>query len=149
MDRWPGVGGVRKVPGFFKKLKHRVAGKSITLDDLENKVIRPTFKDPRVHFALVCGARSCPPLRCRAFYGGGLNRVLERLTRRFINSKLGVRAEGEKLSVSKLFTWYAGDFEASDGTVGKYLARYHKTQGARLATAKLEYQPYSWALNKR
>jgi hypothetical protein len=150
VDRWPQPGGVMKVPGFFKKIRHRVGGKSVTLDQLENKIIRPTFKEPRIHFALVCGARGCPPLRCRAFYGGGLDRVLEGLARRFINGRLGVREEDGKLRVSKLFSWYAGDFKAAAGSVGKYLAGYHRKLGQRLSEATdLSYLPYSWALNNR
>ena len=150
VDRWP-MKGVMTVPGFFKKLKFRVARQQMTLDHLENKLIRPVFKDPRIHFALVCGARSCPPLRCRAFYSNsGINGILEALTRRFINSRLGVREVAGKLKVSKLFTWYAVDFKIDGKTVGQYLARYHKTLADKLSAAtSLEYLPYSWALNKR
>ena len=150
VDGWPGFKGVKTVPGFFKRLQHTVGGRKVTLDQLENKIIRPTFKDPRIHFALVCGARSCPPLRCRAFAGGSLDKVLEALTRRFINSSLGVREEGQKFHISRLFEWYKEDFVAASGSVGKYLSRYHKTHAEALAGQKtFSYQPYSWTLNKR
>ena len=149
VDRWPNIKSVMSVPGFFKAKRNRVAGRMLTLDQLENKVIRPTFKDARIHFALVCGARSCPPLRCAAFYGGGLQRTLEGLARRFINGRLGVRLDGDRVRVSKLFEWYGKDFVDAAGSVGKYLAKYHKTAADRLPTAKIEFQPYSWALNKK
>lgn len=149
VDRWPAIKSVMAVPGFFKARRNKVAGRMLTLDKLENAVIRPTFKDARIHFALVCGARSCPPLRCAAFTGGGLQRTLEGLTRRFINSRLGVRLDGDRVRISKLFEWYGSDFVAAGGSVGKYLARYHKSAADRLPTAKIEFQPYSWALNKK
>ena len=148
VDRWP-VTSVMKVKGFFKRIKHRVAGQSVTLDQLENRVIRPRFKEPRIHFALVCAARSCPPLSSSAFSAATLNRALERLTRAFINGSHGVRVRGDKAWVSRLFTWYEGDFSAAAGTAGKYLARYHKKHGAVLARGGYSYLPYDWSINKK
>lgn len=149
VDRLPGLSSVMKVKGFFDKQRHLVAGKRVTLNQLENTIIRPTFKEPRIHFALVCGARSCPPLRAAAFRAAGLDGVLERLARNFINSGYGVQVKGDAVKVSQLFKWYAADFEQASGSVGKYLARYHKTHAERLPTAKLGYLHYSWALNKK
>lgn len=63
VDRWPQISSVRKIDGFFDRLSYQVGGRQLTLNQLENRVIRPTFKDPRIHFALVCAARSCPPSR--------------------------------------------------------------------------------------
>jgi len=149
VDRLPNVTSVMKVKGFFDKHKHLVAGRRVTLNQLENEIIRPTFKEPRIHFALVCGARSCPPLRAAAFRASGLDGVLERLTRSFINGWYGVQVKGEAVKVSQLFKWYAKDFEQASGSVGKYLARYHKKHADRLARGKLGYLHYSWALNKK
>jgi len=139
---------VQAISGFFDKLKYRVAGRRLTLNALESKIIRPRFKDPRIHFALVCAARSCPPLHARAFKGSSLDRSLDRLARRFINSKRGVRIEGDKVRVSKLFQWYAVDFRRAAGSVGAYLARYHDGHADTLSAARqVKYLPYSWALN--
>ena len=150
VDRWPGITSVMKVPGFFKSKRYKVAGRTVTLDQLENKVIRPTFKEPRIHFALVCAARSCPPLPSRAFSASGLDKTLDRLARSFINSSRGVQVSGDTIRVSRLFEWYAGDFVAAAGSVGKFLARYHKTHADKLkAATKLDYLNYDWALNKK
>ncbi|MCA9669567.1 MAG: DUF547 domain-containing protein [Myxococcales bacterium] len=149
--RSPGFRGVMTVPGFFKALRHRVAGRTMTLDQLENSLIRPTFKEPRVHFALVCGAQSCPPLRCRAFTAAGLETTLEGLARAFINSARGVVLPPTKNApprVSSLFKWYAADFTAAAGSVAKYLAKYHGKASQRITAAtRLDYLPYSWRLN--
>jgi hypothetical protein len=147
--RWPRIDSVMKVKGFFDKITYRVAGRRVTLNQLENKIIRPTFKDARIHFALVCGARSCPPLMSKAFDGASLDKVLERLTRDFINSKKGVLVgPGGRVRVSQIFKWYAADFEKAAGSVPKYLARYHTKQTDRITKAgRLVYLHYSWSLN--
>jgi hypothetical protein len=146
--RRPKLKRVMDVEGFFKQHTYRVAGRELTLDQLENKLIRPRFRDPRIHFALVCAARSCPPLQERAFRGATLERTLERLTRAFINSPRGVRLGQGKPRISKIFDWYAADFRAAAGSVGKYLARYHARGAASLgATRTFAFLPYDWALN--
>ena len=89
LDRLP-LRSVKTARGFFDGTSHKVAGRSVTLNDLENKIIRPLFKEPRVHFALVCAARSCPPLMARAFKAKTLNRDLDRLTRAFLGSPSGL-----------------------------------------------------------
>lgn len=149
VERWPNVSDVTKIKGFFDGARYRVAGRKVTLDQLEKRIIRPQFKDPRTHFALVCAARSCPPLRSRAFTAARLERVLERLTRRFINSPRGVQIKGKTIRVSKIFKWYAGEFKQAAGSVGAYVARYHRQHADTLRKAtKLSYLPYDWSLNK-
>ena len=148
--RWPQLSKVTAVPGFFDALRHRVAGRSLTLNALEKGVILKRFRDPRVHFALVCGARSCPPLRNRAFSGSGLGATLDGLARRFVNSPLGLRAGPKGFRLSQLFNWYRADFQGSAGGVGKFLAKYHRQHRAALeAASSFEYQPYDWSLNRR
>ena len=148
VQRYP-ISSVMKVPGFFDKLKFRVAGLEMSLNHLEKKLIMRKFQDPRVHFALVCAARGCPPLRSRAFFGASLDTVLDRLTTDFINSPGGVRVRGNKITVSRLFEWYAKDFGDKKGSVNAYLARYHRTHADRLRSARLGYHAYNWALNKQ
>jgi hypothetical protein len=147
IDHLP-LSNVMKITGFFKAKRYSVAGRSLTLDALENQIIRPTFKDPRIHFALVCGARSCPPLMSRAFAAKTLERDLDRLATRFINGP-AVKITGASVAISKLFEWYAQDFKDSAGSVEKYLAKYRQADAERLTQAgqRLSYQPYSWALN--
>lgn len=150
VDRWPNVTSVLKVPGFFKRIKYKVAGRSVTLDQLEKKLILAKYKDARTHFALVCAARSCPPLRSRAFSARGLDRVLDGLAKRFINGRNGVVRSGGGFKISKLFEWYAADFVAAEGSVGKYLAKYHQKHADKLrAASSFSYLRYNWALNKK
>lgn len=149
VERWPSISNVLKVKGFFDRLKYPVAGRKLTLNQLEKQVILKKFGDPRIHFALVCAARSCPPLRAAVFSAKGLSGRLDQLTRAFINSRSGVKKSADGFHVSTLFQWYAKDF-AKAGGVAKFLGKYHGRHGAELAAAtKFAYLPYDWSLNKR
>ena len=148
--RWPGIRSVKSVDGFFDRQRHTVAGASATLNDLENKIIRARFNDPRIHFALVCAARSCPPLTSSAFEPKTLGRTLDGLARAFIRSPSGVQVVGGEVRASRIFDWYAVDFQKSAGSVLAFLARYHPL-GKQLADGKhrLSFLDYDWALNGR
>lgn len=143
------IDSVMKVDGFFKTVKHKIGGKEMTLDDLENKIVRPEFKDPRVHFGLVCGAKSCPPLKSKAFTESNVQTLLEKNAKSFIKS--ATKIEGDSVSTSKLFEWFADDFKAKEGSVANYLAQYlpeHKdVLGAQ--TVKIHFTEYNWALNAK
>ena len=150
LARWPAVKRVVDEPGFFDKQTHRVAGRTLTLNALENDVIRPRFREPRIHFALVCAARSCPPLQRRAFVARTVKRVLARLARGFIRSRHGLRKEGEGFVASKLFEWYRKDFEDHAGSLAEYLARAAPQHAQALrAGAAITFGEYDWRLNAR
>ena len=147
IDHLP-LSSVMKVKGFFDRKQHAIAGKKFTLNQLENKVIRPRFNEARIHFALVCAAKSCPPLQGRAFSAKRLNRDLDRLTRRFIRGK-GVKLSQVGARVSKLFEWYAEDFNKAEGSVAAFLAKYRKEDASKLTAPnlKISYLEYDWSLN--
>ncbi len=123
----------------------RLKDKSISLNDLEHKIIRPTFKDPRVHVALVCGARSCPPLIPRAYDARDLDAVLENNMRRFTNDPKRNRFDetDKKLFLSKIFDWYADDFGGKT-KIGEYVARF---TNAPISKTSIEFLEYDWGLN--
>ena len=118
-----------------------LAGKKYSLNDIENKVIRPTFKEPRIHFAVNCAAKSCPPLANKAFTAANLNSMLEQRTKAFINSNLNT-ITASKISLSKIFDWYKEDF----GNVISFVNKYATTKVN--ANATIAYNDYNWALNK-
>ncbi len=148
LDRYP-IESVMKVDGFFKKTKHEVAGKKVTLDELENEIIRKEFAEPRIHFVLVCAAKSCPPLQRRAATEKNLQGLLESSTKSFVPR--ATKVKDGKITTSKLFEWFAVDFEKKEGSVAKYLARYApKYKDALLAEdAKIGFGHYSWKLNEQ
>jgi hypothetical protein len=150
LEKWP-IESVMKVEGFFTAEKHRVANEEMTLDDLEhNKIIRVQFAEPRIHFVLVCAAKSCPPLLRTAMTEANLEQTLEAATRTFIGA--ATRRQGDKVITSQLFNWFRQDFEKNAGSVPAYLAKYTEGQTQELlATDKvtIEFSDYDWAVNAR
>lgn len=146
LDNWP-VKDVLKVDGFFKKIEHKVAGQTMTLDHLEHTIIRPTFKDARVHFALNCAAQSCPPLKAKAFTHKNVQKVLEANTKAFLPK--ATKVEGNTVTTSKLLEWFADDFKHDEGSVQAYLARYVPEHAELLKgeDIKITFAEYNWALN--
>ena len=132
---------------IWKRPVGKVGGREISLDALENEIVRP-FGDPRIHFALNCGALSCPDLRREAYTSLALNRQMAEQTRAFLNnSAKGLRIDapsGGIVHLSKIFEWFAVDFKSSGG-VEAFVRRYRKDipPGAQFRT-DIEYD---WRLN--
>jgi hypothetical protein len=113
--------------------------KKMSLNDIENNILRP-MGDARIHFALNCAAKSCPPLLNEAFTGENVLKLLEQRTKQFINSSRTV-VEKDGIKVSKIFEWYAKDF----GNVVDFVNKYAKVKAAK--AAKVSYLDYDWGLN--
>jgi hypothetical protein len=129
---------------FFSFYSFPVAGQRRTLDDIEHKILRRRFREPRIHFALVCASTSCPKLRREAYRGADLDRQLEAQARAFIDDPRRNRiAGGEVIRISAIFKWFAKDFEQSAGSVLDYLRRYRPISGS----PRIEYLDYDWTLN--
>jgi hypothetical protein len=129
----------------FKEPLVRTGGKTISLNDLENNIIRPTFKDPRIHVALVCGARSCPPILPRAYKADDLDATLDQNMKNFVNDKFRNPIDESKrtLKLSHIFDWYADDFGGKQA-VPAYIS---KIAGKDYTGWKVEFVDYSWDLN--
>jgi len=129
----------------FKDPTVKLKTGTISLNDLENKVIRPTFKDPRIHVALVCAARSCPPLLPRAYTAETLNATLEENMTRFVNDSYRnpIDARSKQLRLSKIFEWYADDFGGKNN-ISAYVDKSHP---ANTAGWKISFVDYVWDLN--
>lgn len=114
-----------------------------SLNELEHDLLRPKFQDPRIHFAVNCAARSCPPLLNRAYTAGQLEQQLDRQTRAFINDSSYNRLREKEVEISKVFEWYRSDF----GDLIDYLNRYAEIDIA--PNARIRFREYDWALNKK
>lgn len=141
------------VPGSaWKQAGVRLFGKKISLDEVEHGIIRKQSKEARVHFALVCAARGCPPLRAEAFVAARLDAQLQDQGMIFIRDRGKNRADvaTRTLYLSKIFKWFAGDFEAASGSVQKFVAPFFPEESrAALAVGdfKIAYTDYDWSLN--
>lgn len=117
-----------------------LGGKKLSLNDIENTILRP-MGDARIHFAINCAAKSCPPLLNKAFTAANVNDLLESRTKSFINSSANTLKTNE-IKVSKVFDWYGKDF----GNLVVFINKYAKTQVS--STAKISFSEYDWRLNE-
>ena len=142
--------------GFFDVKEHPVAGETVRLNDLEHKLLRPTFDDPRVYFALVCGARWCPPIRPEAYCGRCLNLQLDDQAALFCNDPKSVAYDAslDAVVLNPIVKWYADDWKARGvlpwlaDRVDDIPLRAALRRAAEGKTA-VEYADYDWALTAR
>ena len=120
----------------------KLGGKTYSLNQIENDILRPQFKDARIHFAVNCAAKSCPPILNHAWTADNLNKYLAKQAKKFINDSNYNSVSAKKVKISKIFEWYAGDF----GDIITYLNKYANVKIN--ANAKIEYMEYNWDLNK-
>lgn len=121
----------------------KLGGSTYSLNNIEHDILRAKYDDARIHFAVNCAAKSCPPLLNRAFLPGKLDSQLNQQTRAFINSARYNTINANSVAISKIFEWYAGDF----GNIISYLNKYSDTRINSGATVK--YKNYDWALNAK
>lgn len=117
-----------------------IGGKTYSLNNIENDIIRPTFNEPRIHFAVNCAAISCPKLGNFAFTEDNLEKKLEENTVAFINGAQN-SISSDQVTVSKIFDWYGADF----GNLVDFLNKYSNT---KISTGtKVKFAEYDWNLN--
>jgi hypothetical protein len=133
----------------FKKKFFRLEGKEMSLEDIEHGILRKQFKDPRVHFAVNCASKSCPPLRSEPYQEEILDQQLEEMARSFINDPKSNYLEGKNLHVSKIFKWFPEDFDHDVfGFVLKYAqGDFRKALESKKGSVKINYLSYDWSLN--
>ncbi|MFP2997470.1 DUF547 domain-containing protein [Spongiivirga sp. MCCC 1A20706] len=133
------------IKGFFDKTKHDIGGKQITLNDIENKLLRANFKsEARFHFVLVCAGLGCPPIINEAYTPSNLEAQLQRQTEIALNNPAFIKVKGKKVQLSQIFEWYKGDF-TQNGSEVDYINKFRKVPID--AKAKVSYYPYDWKLN--
>ncbi len=132
--------------GFFDGHKNDIGGTSITLNDIENKLLRKNFpKEARFHFVLVCGGLGCPPIINEAYTPSKLDTQLEAQTKLALNDPKFIQVNKNKVKISQIFEWYKGDFEHE----GKVIDFINKYKSEKLPEkAKVSYYPYDWTLNE-
>lgn len=130
---------------FFLANRIRVRGEKMSFNHLEKDIIRGKFKEPRVHFALNCASRSCPPLRPEPFRAETLDAQLDALANGFVNSERGVRVSGTTVHLSKIFEWYKDDFGGASGEIS--FINQHRKQPLP-ANPQISFDNYNWGLNE-
>jgi hypothetical protein len=136
---------------FDKKVVPFGNGK-ISLNDVENKYIREGFRDARIHFAINCAAKSCPPIRKEAFVGARVQAQLDDQARTFLNGPLGMRISGKTVRVTKVMDWFEKDFTNWAGGNASFLRKYASPENRKKLDAAgkeldIEYLDYDWSVN--
>ncbi len=128
-----------------------VEGQELTLDDIEHRILRPGWRDPRIHYALNCASLGCPNLQPMAYTPANTDQLLDTGARQYVNSPRGVTIAGSKLVVSSIYVWYQKDFGGSDAGVIDHLKRYASPDLQRqLGTVDhISDHHYDWSLNEQ
>ena len=148
--RYP-ASSIRQISGAWSRRRWTVLRRTMSLDDIEHETLRRQFAEPRIHMALVCAARGCPPLRREPYRGDQLEEQLADQARRYLGSPAGLQllADGRRVAISEIFKWFSADFGGPAG-VRAFLLRYAPV-AARAALAgeatKVTYLNYDWRLN--
>ena len=117
----------------------------IDLNYIEHTILRKEFKDPRIHAAINCASFSCPLLRNEAYYASRLDEQLNDAMRRFVNDPQRNQLDKSNIKISKIFSWFAGDFKLNGSSVVDYLNKYAKKRVQ--PNAKIDFLEYQWELN--
>ena len=118
----------------------KLGDKTYSLNDIEHVIIRPTYNDARIHFAVNCAAKSCPPLWNQAFTESNVDDALTKLTKQFVNSSAN-QVSKNSLTLSKIFEWYSEDF----GDITDFISKYSSDKVS--PDAAVSYSDYDWTLN--
>lgn len=154
IDHYP-VKSIREIGSLLKgPWEQRVVqlfGENRTLDDLEHKILRAEYPEPRIHFALVCAAKGCPPLRAEAYVGARLETQLNDQARAFLadSSKNRVEVATKTVFLSPIFKWYQVDFDRHAGSVLAALKPHWPELPATTDGFRIRYTEYDWTLNDR
>lgn len=133
--------------GFFTDKTQILNGKKVSLNSIENEMLRPVYKDPRLHFVLVCGALSCPPIANYAYTPENLHVQLDKQTVSALNDEKFIyeKTEDGTIYLSQIFEWYKSDFGKSNEGVVEYINNYRVNDFEK--KNKIKFYEYNWTLN--
>lgn len=124
----------------------KIQGYTYDLNNIEHNILRPVFKDARIHAAVNCASFSCPKLLAEAYTAEKLERQLDESMRSFINDPLRNRITAGKAEISEIFKWFKGDFERDAGSLREYLNRYAAVKLTK--DTEISHIDYDWKLNE-
>jgi hypothetical protein len=145
---------IRQIDKVWDK-KHAVAGRDVSLNEIENEILRKEWKDPRVHASINCASKGCPPLRAEAFTGARLGEQLDGQVKRWVADpkRNQVDPKTKKVAVSKIFDWFGEDFGVKQDPRGvlKFLTTYGPSDWKPFLDGfdpkSVEFLDYDWSLN--
>lgn len=135
------------IEGFFDEKTHSLGQKSVTLDDIEKKLLFGNFpEEERFHFVLVCAAKGCPPIIAKAYRPETLENQMQEQTIKAMNASGFIKLQKDKVFFSELMKWYEKDFTSAGGNLIGYANKYRKTPIPK--DLKIDFYNYNWELNE-
>ncbi|MEP3848136.1 MAG: DUF547 domain-containing protein [Paracoccaceae bacterium] len=156
LDAYP-VGSIREIKdgplsiGPWNRKDVMVNGTALSLNDIEHRIIRPTFNEPRIHYALNCAAASCPNLAPQAWRGAGLDAALEAAELSYLADDRGISIDEDgRVTASKIYIWFREDFGANQSEVlARLISKSPEPKAAALqARGRIDRYQYDWSLNE-
>lgn len=154
LTKFPGINSIKEIGGFFSNPWNKkfilLQERMVSLDHIEHGILRPEFKDARVHFAINCASKSCPELLNEPYEGSTLEEQLNSTAKKFINNKKHNFIRDDTLFISKIFKWFKDDF--SDNPL-LFIKRYASNKlkeklNSHGDNIKITYLEYDWSLNR-
>ncbi len=154
LDNYP-VKSITKLGGFFSfgpwdKEIITIEGETLTLNNIEHGILRPIWKDNRIHYAVNCASMGCPNLSATAFTAENTEALLDQSAKDYVNHTRGVKIEGDKMQVSSIYEWYKVDFGGTDASLIEHLKLYAEPQlqeKLNSFSGKIT-DSYDWSLNQ-
>lgn len=137
------ISSIKDIDDCWDRNVIRIHGRNYSLAQIEHSILR-RFNDPRIHFSIVCGAKSCPVLDPAAFFSEDLSRQLDRKTKQFINDKRRNKLSTNKVHLSKIFRWFRSDFTTTNSLI-EFINEYAKVKINK--NADIAFLEYDWSLN--
>ncbi|MGE4131458.1 MAG: DUF547 domain-containing protein [Bdellovibrionales bacterium] len=151
---YPGQRSIRNIGNLdaavWDNFKWTVSGQQMSLNDIENKVLRP-LGDSRIHFGINCASMGCPPILNRAFTASDLDQTLEKLASEFVNNGKSTQFDiaNSTIRTSEILNWFAQDFVSHFGSVKQFIARYVTVIPAdQISQMRVRFNRYDWLLNE-
>ncbi|MEZ4905582.1 MAG: DUF547 domain-containing protein [Spirosomataceae bacterium] len=153
LDHYPGISSIKDIGSKIKipfvsdawTVKFiKIGGKKMDLNNIEHGIVRKQFDEPRIHFALVCAAKSCPPLRNEAYTAANLDKQLDDQGRDFLNDKYKNDISKDKASITKIMSWYGGDF-TQKMPIMDWINKYSSVKISK--DTPISSMDYNWELN--
>jgi hypothetical protein len=156
LDHYP-VSSIRKVnlsPGLFKdgpwgKKLLRIEGRDVSLNDIEHRILRPIWKNPRLHYALNCASLGCPNLQRKAYTPENADTLMNQAATDFINHPRGISMRDGKLVASSIYNWFRRDFGKTDRDILEHIQQYAYPDLRQTLNdfSSIDRYEYDWSLN--
>src|SRR3989338_4394022 len=147
--RYP-ANSIQQIPDVWNQEALIILGKKVSLNYIENEILRKEFPDPRVHFVIVCASLGCPVLRDELYVFDRLDSQLDDAATKFMQDrkKFNYDAHHNTFYLSPIFKWFKEDFEKAEGSIAfikKYMPQYKNLP----ESGKIQWLDYDWSLNEQ